>query len=72
MTFAPSTAAASRPAGGDPAAELRIAELTDSAAVAQYIARGCLADAPLGRVGLEVEAHCHDPQDPCRRPGWDE
>lgn len=72
MTFAPITAAAPRSTGADPAPELKIAELTDSTAVAQYIADGCLVDAPLGRVGLELEAHCHDPAAPHRRPGWDE
>jgi glutamate--cysteine ligase len=72
MTFAPTTAADSRLTGAGPAPELKIAELTDSAAVAQYIAEGCLVGAPLGRVGLELEAHCHDPADPQRRPGWDE
>lgn len=45
-------------------------ELTSSAAVAQHIADGCLVDGPLGRVGLEIEAHCFDPSDPFRRPGW--
>lgn len=76
MTFAPITAAASqsesRVAGADPAPELDIAELGDSAAVAHYIAEGCLVDAPLGRVGLELEAHCHDPAEPHRRPSWSE
>lgn len=72
MTFAPITAAAPRSTGADPAPELKITELTDSTAVAQYIADGCLVDAPLGRVGLELEAHCHDPAAPHRRPGWDE
>lgn len=47
-------------------------ELDSSAAVAQHIAAGCLVDGPLGRVGLEVEAHCFDPGDPARRPSWDE
>ncbi|MBS4727769.1 ergothioneine biosynthesis glutamate--cysteine ligase EgtA [Mycobacterium sp. SM1] len=47
-------------------------ELAGSQAAADYIAETCLADAPLGRVGLEVEAHCYDPDDPHRRPGWDE
>jgi glutamate--cysteine ligase len=47
-------------------------ELTDSSAAAQYIAEGCLLDAPLRCVGLEVEGHCHDPADPYRRPSWDE
>ncbi len=48
------------------------AELPDSSAAAQCIADGCLVDGPLGRVGLEVEAHCHDPAEPHRRPGWGE
>lgn len=47
-------------------------ELTSSAAVAVHIAEGCLVDGPLGRVGLELEAHCFDPADPLRRPSWDE
>ncbi|MEB4207484.1 ergothioneine biosynthesis glutamate--cysteine ligase EgtA [Mycobacterium sp. 94-17] len=76
MTFAPITAAASQPgtpvAGVDPAAELNITELADSVAVAHYVAEGCLVDGPLGRVGLELEAHCHDPANPHRRPSWGE
>jgi glutamate--cysteine ligase len=48
------------------------AELADSSAAARYIAEGCLADGPLRRVGLELEAHCHDPADPHRRPTWEE
>jgi glutamate--cysteine ligase len=47
-------------------------EMADSAAAAQYIADGCLTDGPLGRIGLELEAHCFDPLDPYRRPSWDE
>jgi glutamate--cysteine ligase len=47
-------------------------ELTSSSAAAQYITDSCLADGPLGRVGLELEAHCYDPVEPQRRPGWDE
>jgi glutamate--cysteine ligase len=47
-------------------------ELVSSAAAAQYITDSCLSDGPLGRVGLEVEAHCFDPADPHRRPTWDE
>jgi len=68
MTFAPSTAAASQLDTGCPAE----AEMTSSSAAADYIADGCLVDAPLGCVGLELEAHCHDPADPYRRPSWDE
>jgi glutamate--cysteine ligase len=47
-------------------------ELADSSAAAQYIADGCLLDAPARCVGLEVEGHCHDPADPYRRPSWRE
>jgi len=63
MTFAATTVAASR---------RKDAEITSSTAAAEYIADGCLMDAPLGRVGLEMEAHCFDPTDPYRRPSWDE
>ncbi len=48
------------------------AELPNSSSAAQRIAATSLFDAPLGRVGLEVEAHCYDLTDPRRRPGWDE
>jgi glutamate--cysteine ligase len=54
------------------ASRLKDAEITSSSAAAQYIADGCLVDAPLGRVGLEMEAHCFDPLDPYRRPNWEE
>ena len=47
-------------------------ELGDSAAAARYINETCLVDGPLGGVGLELEAHCHDPADPQRRPSWPE
>jgi glutamate--cysteine ligase len=47
-------------------------ELTSSSAAAQYIADACLTAAPLGRVGLELEAHCYDRLEPYRRPAWDE
>lgn len=47
-------------------------ELTSSSAAAQHIIDTCLTDAPLGQVGLEVEAHCYDPAQPGRRPGWSE
>ncbi|MBY0442678.1 MAG: ergothioneine biosynthesis glutamate--cysteine ligase EgtA [Mycobacteriaceae bacterium] len=48
------------------------AEFASSSAAAHYITDSCLVDAPLGRVGLELEAHCYDLADPYRRPGWDE
>lgn len=63
MTFAALTAAGWKLDG---------AVMADSKAAASYIADACLVDAPLGRVGLELEAHCHDPADPHRRPRWEE
>jgi glutamate--cysteine ligase len=53
-------------------ASLADGELASSSAVAQYIIDSCLSDGPLGRVGLEIEAHCYDPAEPERRPAWDE
>ncbi|CDO85743.1 ergothioneine biosynthesis glutamate--cysteine ligase EgtA [Mycobacterium triplex] len=68
MTLAAVTAAASQLDAARPADS----ELSTSEEAAQYIADGCLIDGPLGRVGLEMEAHCVDPVDPYRRPSWDE
>jgi glutamate--cysteine ligase len=68
MTSAATTTATSQPDTAHPIE----AEMSNSSAAAQYIADSCLVDAPLGRVGLEMEAHCHDPADPYRRPSWDE
>lgn len=48
------------------------ADFVSSSVAAQYISDTCLTDGPLGRVGLEVEAHCYDLADPRRRPGWNE
>ena len=48
------------------------AELTSANSAHRYVADNCLNDGPLGRVGLEVEAHCFDLTDPMRRPGWGE
>ncbi|KAA1250129.1 ergothioneine biosynthesis glutamate--cysteine ligase EgtA [Mycobacterium simiae] len=62
MTFAPSTAAAPQ----------LDSEITSVEAAGEYIADSCLVDGPLGRVGLELEAHCYDTADPFRRPSWDE
>ena len=45
--------------------------LTGMAAAALHIAGNTLSDGPVGRVGLELEAHCIDLADPRRRPGWD-
>lgn len=68
MTLAAITAAASQLDAACPADS----ELSTSEEAAQYIADGCLIDGPLGRVGLEMEAHCVDPVDPYRRPSWEE
>jgi glutamate--cysteine ligase len=46
--------------------------LDSLSAAADRIAATCLADTPVGLVGLELEAHCFDVADPFRRPGWDE
>jgi glutamate--cysteine ligase len=53
------------------ASELR-AELSSASAAALHIGGDCLRDGPVGKVGLEIEAHCFDLADPMRRPGWDE
>ena len=47
-------------------------ELTSAYSAALHIGETCLADGPVGRVGLEVEAHCFDLADPMRRPDWAE
>jgi glutamate--cysteine ligase len=47
------------------------AELTSASDAALHVGDICLADGPLGRVGLEIEAHCFDLTDPMRRPDWD-
>ena len=72
MASAAATTAASQLDITRPASEMKNAEIASSADAAQYIADGCLADAPLRRVGLELEAHCFDPVDPHRRPSWDD
>src|ERR1700684_2700468 len=53
-------------------ARLSDGELASASAAAQHIADDCLADGSVGRVGLEIEAHCYDPTEPHRRPTWDE
>jgi glutamate--cysteine ligase len=47
-------------------------ELTSANSAAAQIGADCLTDGPVGRVGLEIEAHCFDLADPARRPEWDE
>ena len=48
------------------------AVLNSANSAAQLIGESCLTDGPVGRVGLEVEAHCFDLADPARRPDWDQ
>ncbi|WIM86456.1 ergothioneine biosynthesis glutamate--cysteine ligase EgtA [Candidatus Mycobacterium wuenschmannii] len=55
----------------DPA-RLTDGEFASAADAAQFVSDACLADGPVGRVGLEIEAHCFDPAEPRRRPTWDE
>ncbi|MGE2690119.1 ergothioneine biosynthesis glutamate--cysteine ligase EgtA [Mycolicibacterium pulveris] len=45
-------------------------ELSSAYSAALHAGGNCLRDGPVGRVGLEVEAHCFDLGDPMRRPGW--
>ena len=52
--------------------EAATAELGSANSAALYVGDNCLSDGPVGRVGLEVEAHCFDLTDPMRRPDWDE
>jgi glutamate--cysteine ligase len=47
-------------------------ELTSAYDAAAHISESCLRDGSAGSVGLEVEAHCFDLDDPYRRPSWDE
>jgi glutamate--cysteine ligase len=56
------------------AADLRSTppEISSATDVALYVGAACLRDGPVGKVGLEIEAHCFDLADPMRRPGWDE
>jgi|GEM_PF-426972 len=49
----------------------RVEEFASAAEVARYIAESCLSDGPVGRVGLELEAHCFDLGALGRRPSWD-
>ncbi|OBF14101.1 ergothioneine biosynthesis glutamate--cysteine ligase EgtA [Mycobacterium sp. ACS4331] len=49
-----------------------VRELSGSADAAQHIAAASLIDGPIGRVGIEIEAHCIDLADPLRRPSWAE
>ncbi|WP_158167471.1 ergothioneine biosynthesis glutamate--cysteine ligase EgtA [Mycolicibacterium smegmatis] len=47
-------------------------EFTSAEQAAAHIGANSLPDGPIGRVGLEIEAHCFDLSNPTRRPSWDE
>jgi glutamate--cysteine ligase len=51
--------------------EVDEAQLNSAADAALYVGGSCLDDGPVGKVGLEIEAHCFDLADPMRRPAWD-
>ena len=61
-------AACAEPASAEPAGT----PLASAGDAAQHLVDGCLTPGPVGRVGLEIEAHCYDLAVPSRRPGWDE
>ena len=46
-------------------------ELLSAYSAALHVGGDCLWDGPVGKVGLEIEAHCFDLSDPMRRPTWD-
>jgi glutamate--cysteine ligase len=46
--------------------------LTSSSSAALHIAGASFVDGVVGRVGIELEAHCFDLTDPLRRPEWSE
>jgi glutamate--cysteine ligase len=48
------------------------APITSTTEAVGYLEENCLADTEVGRVGIELEAHCFDIDDPYRRPGWQE
>ncbi|MBN9633901.1 MAG: ergothioneine biosynthesis glutamate--cysteine ligase EgtA, partial [Actinobacteria bacterium] len=47
-------------------------QLSSAYSAALLAGGGCLRDGPIGRVGLELEAHCFDLSDLSRRPAWAE
>nr|WP_231643965.1 ergothioneine biosynthesis glutamate--cysteine ligase EgtA [Mycolicibacterium baixiangningiae] len=56
----------------DPGCDAGPEEFASAADAAEYITASCLHDGPVGRVGLEIEAHSYDLADPHRRPQWGE
>ncbi|GJF08075.1 glutamate--cysteine ligase EgtA [Mycolicibacterium cyprinidarum] len=61
-----------RDGAGTVSVEQPSVELASAEAAARHLVEGCLTDGRVGRVGLEIEAHCYDLAVPSRRPGWDE
>lgn len=59
------------PVRTDPA-RLPLIEFLSAEQAAAFIGARCLDDGPVGQVGLEIEAHCFDLDDPLRRPDWEE
>lgn len=53
-------------------ADQSVEPLSSADSAAHHIVDSCLKDGPVGRIGLEIEAHCFDLADPSRRPGWQE
>ncbi len=47
------------------------AEVSSAYSAALHVGGDCLWDGPVGKVGLEIEAHCFDLTDPMARPSWD-
>jgi glutamate--cysteine ligase len=64
------TTAASGLHGIEPT-ELEGAEVSSAYDAALHVGAECLTDGPVGKVGLEIEAHCFDLSDPMARPTWD-
>lgn len=46
-------------------------EISSAAGAALHVGGDCLIDGAVGKVGLEIEAHCFDVSDPSARPTWD-
>ena len=46
------------------------AALTSAAGAALHVGGDCLIDGSVGKVGLEIEAHCFDVAHPTARPTW--
>ncbi|BBZ09242.1 glutamate--cysteine ligase EgtA [Mycolicibacterium doricum] len=56
----------------DPGCDAPPEVFVSAAEAAEHITADCLRDGPVGRVGLEIEAHSFDLAHPGRRPDWRE